>query len=154
MNATKIPTYTFIHLFQAYTFISFQEIFPPILLFSPIFLLVFQKISHLCFYLDSSSIRNYRVMAVTFFKSFYATFLFSWENPISNFIWFKFLWSWCLYIIIIHVFSWVSCPIFRLFVLARFSSHKLLVRFCIILSQSWLDEISDIFNATFLAPAV
>jgi hypothetical protein len=48
----KIPTYTFI---------NFQEIFPPILfLFSPIFLLVFEEISHLYFYSDSSSIRNSR----------------------------------------------------------------------------------------------
>ena len=53
----KIPTYTFI---------SFQEIFPPILLFSPIFLLVFEEISHLYFYSDSSSIRNSRVL--TFIK--------------------------------------------------------------------------------------
>jgi hypothetical protein len=49
----KIPTYTFI---------NFQEIFPPILLFSPIFLLVFEEISHLYFYSDSSSIRNSRVL--------------------------------------------------------------------------------------------
>ena len=48
----KIPTYTFI---------NFQEIFPPIRLFSPIFLLVFEEISHLYFYLDLSSIRNSRV---------------------------------------------------------------------------------------------
>ena len=48
----KIPTYTFI---------NFQEIFPPIRLFSPIFLLVFEEISHLYFYSDSSSIRNSRV---------------------------------------------------------------------------------------------
>ena len=59
LNATKIPTYTFI---QAYTFIRFQEIFPPILLFSPILLLVFQKISHLYVYSESSSIRNSRVI--------------------------------------------------------------------------------------------
>ena len=47
----KIPTYTFI---------NFQEIFPPIRLFSPICLLVFEEISHLYFYSDSS-IRNSRV---------------------------------------------------------------------------------------------
>ena len=56
LGATKIPTYT---LIQAYTFINFTEIFPPILLFSPIRLLVFQKISHLYFYSEPSSIRNY-----------------------------------------------------------------------------------------------
>jgi hypothetical protein len=47
----KIPTYTFI---------NFQEIFPPICLFSPIFLLVFEEISY--FYLDLSSIWNSRVV--------------------------------------------------------------------------------------------
>ena len=52
----KIPTYTFI---------NFQEFFPPIRLFSPIFLLVFEEISHLYFYLDSSSIRNSRVCSRT-----------------------------------------------------------------------------------------
>ena len=48
----KIPTYMFI---------NFQENFPPIRLFSPIFLLVFEEISHLYFYSDSSSIQNTRV---------------------------------------------------------------------------------------------
>jgi len=54
----KNPAYTFI---QTYTFISFQQKFPPICLFSPIFLLIFEEISHLYFYSDSSSIRNSRV---------------------------------------------------------------------------------------------
>ena len=54
----KNPTYTFI---QTYTFISFQQKFPPICLFPPILLLVFEEISHLYFYSDSSSIRNSRV---------------------------------------------------------------------------------------------
>ena len=54
----KNPTYTFI---QTYTFISFQKKFPPICLFPPILLLVFEEISHLYFYSDSSSIRNSRV---------------------------------------------------------------------------------------------
>ena len=49
----KIPTCTFI---------NFQEIFLPIRLFSPIFLLIFEEISHLYFYSDSSSIRNSRVI--------------------------------------------------------------------------------------------
>ena len=52
LNATII---TFI---QAYMFISFQEIFPPILLFCPIFLLVFQKISGPTY----SFIRNRRLL--------------------------------------------------------------------------------------------
>ena len=55
LGATKIPTYT---LIQAYTFINFTEIFPPILLFSPIRLFFFKETSHLYFYSDSSSIRN------------------------------------------------------------------------------------------------
>ena len=49
----KIPTYMCINS---------QEIFPPIRLFSPIFLLVSEEISHLYFYSDSSSIRNSRVV--------------------------------------------------------------------------------------------
>ena len=52
MVLPKIPTYTFI---------NFQEIFLPIRLFSPMFLLIFEEISHLYFYSDSSSIRNSRV---------------------------------------------------------------------------------------------
>ena len=52
---SKWPTYTFIH---------FPEKFPPIRLFSPIFLLVFQKLSHLYFYSEPSSIRNSRVLGV------------------------------------------------------------------------------------------
>ena len=39
----------------------FWENFPPILLFSPICLLAFQKKSHLYFYCEPSSIRNSRV---------------------------------------------------------------------------------------------
>ena len=54
----KNPTYTFI---QTYTFINFQQKFPPIRLFPPILLLIFEEISHLYFYSDSSSIRNSRV---------------------------------------------------------------------------------------------
>ena len=50
----KIPTYKFI---------SFQEIiFSPILLFSPIFLLDFQEISHLYFYSELLSFWNSRVV--------------------------------------------------------------------------------------------
>ena len=55
----KFHTYAFI---QFYTFISFLENFPPIRLFSPILLLIFKEISHLFFYLDSSSIRISRVI--------------------------------------------------------------------------------------------
>ena len=73
LHATKIPTYTFI---QAYTFISFQEIFPPILLFSPIFLLVFQKISHLYFYSESSSIRNSTELGHIFLQCLSVTYVF------------------------------------------------------------------------------
>ena len=54
----KNPTYTFI---QTYTFINFQQKFPPIRLIPPILLLIFEEISHLYFYSDSSSIRNSRV---------------------------------------------------------------------------------------------
>ena len=54
----KNPTYTFI---QTYTFINFQQKFPPIRLFPPILLLIFEEIFHLYFYSDSSSIRNSRV---------------------------------------------------------------------------------------------
>ena len=47
--------------------ISFSENFPPkytfILLFSPIFLILFKEFSHLCFYSELSSIRNSRVHA-------------------------------------------------------------------------------------------
>ena len=55
----KNTTYTFI---QAYMFIIFQQKVPPIRLFPPILLLFFREISHLYFYLDSSSIRNSRVI--------------------------------------------------------------------------------------------
>ena len=54
----KNPTYTFI---QTYMFINFQQKVPPILLFSPILLLIFKEISHLYFYSEPSSIRNSRV---------------------------------------------------------------------------------------------
>ena len=43
----KITTYT---LIQFYSFISFQENFPPIRLFRPILLFFFEKISYLYFY--------------------------------------------------------------------------------------------------------
>ena len=58
----KNPTYTFI---QTYTFISFQQKFPPICLFPPILLLVFEEISHLYFYSEPSSIRSSRVVYST-----------------------------------------------------------------------------------------
>ena len=80
----KNPTYTFI---QTYTFISFQQKFPPICLFPPILLLVFEEISHLYFYSDSSSIRNYRVVStigkranVLSFKIFKNCFV-NWDSP-------------------------------------------------------------------------
>ena len=51
-------------LIRNYTIINFQQKFPPIRLFPPILLLIFEEISHLYFYSDSSSIRNSRVLAV------------------------------------------------------------------------------------------
>ena len=68
----KIPTYTFI---------NFQEIFPPIRLFSPIFLLVFEEISHLYFYSDSSSIRNSRVGKLCMI--FFCSFVYRLENQLE-----------------------------------------------------------------------
>ena len=57
-NRQKFQLHFFI---QTYSFISFPENFPSILLFSPIFLFIFKDFSHLYFYLEPSSIRNSRV---------------------------------------------------------------------------------------------
>ena len=48
-------------LFSPIRLLVFQKVPTPILLFSPIRLLIFQKISHLYFYSEPSSIRNSRV---------------------------------------------------------------------------------------------
>ena len=55
-------------LIQNYTIINFQQkvppirLFPPILLLSPISLLIFNDFSHLYFHSEPSSIRNSRVV--------------------------------------------------------------------------------------------
>ena len=56
-----VINYVFRSKWPTYKFINFPEIIPPILLFSPIRLLVFQKSSHLYFYSEPSSIQNSRV---------------------------------------------------------------------------------------------
>ena len=57
-----------------YMFISFPEIFPPIRLFSPIFLLDFMEFSHLYFYSDPLSIRNSRVEPTLY--------IIDWQDPV------------------------------------------------------------------------
>ena len=66
-------------------FISFQQKFPPICLFPPILLLVFEEISHLYFYSDSSSIRNSRVYKVSIFSALWMVFPESWKRRCPNF---------------------------------------------------------------------
>ena len=84
------PIWAICPFMQAYIFISFQEIFPPILLFSPIFLLVFQKVY---FYSELSSILNSRLQ--TFYFIFYRMWLWSrWNWSRISRLWYVHWWIW------------------------------------------------------------
>ena len=107
-----------------YSFINFQQKFPPIRLFSPIFLLSFKEFSHLYSYSDPSSIRNSRVLT-SFLK-----WCFSWPRGawstrplwfrawISSRFWRRWIISW-FYVRT----SWVwkfRITVIRYFLLSRF----------------------------------